>query len=122
MIDKMGDNGKFLELLAVAVAGGQTVRAAAKACSCSARHSYRVSATTEFKTRVSELRSEMTNAAVGSLSAAAAEAVAVFRELLANTNEPSIRLNASKSILNALGPMSELGELRERLGVLESER
>ena len=122
MTDETGDNGKFMELLAVAVAGGQTVKAAAESCSCSERQGYRISATPEFKSRVSAIRAEMTSQAVGELSAAASEAVATIRELLASTNEPSVRLNAAKAIMNALGPMSELGELRERLAALESGR
>ena len=115
-------NGKFFELLATSVACGQTIKAAAESCSCSERQGYRISSTAEFKARVSEIRSEMTNAAVGELSAAASEAVATLRGLLANTNESSTRLNAAKAILNALGPLSELGELRERLAALEQER
>ena len=122
MSDETADNGKFMELLAVAVAGGQTVKAAAESCSCSERQGYRISATPEFKSRVSAIRAEMTSQAVGELSAAASEAVATIRELLASTNEPSVRLNAAKAILNALGPMSELGELRERLATLEQSR
>ncbi len=116
------DNGKFFELLAVAVASGSTVKAAAESCNCSERQGYRISAMPEFKSRVADIRSEMTSQAVGELSAAASEAVATIRELLASTNEPSVRLNAAKAILNALGPLSELGELRERLSVLEAER
>ena len=122
MIDETGDNGKFMELLAVAVAGGQTVKAAAESCSCSERQGYRISATPEFKSRVSAIRAEMTSQAVGELSAAASEAVTTIRELLASTNEPSVRLNAAKAILNALGPLSELGELRSRLDALEQTR
>ena len=116
------DSGRFNELLAVAVAGGSTIRAAAESCGCSERQGYRVAASPEFKSRVSEIRAEMTSAAVGELSAAASEAVACISELLASTNEPSVRLNAAKAILNALGPMSELGELRSRLDALESGR
>ena len=122
MTDETGDNGKFMELLAVAVAGGQTVKAAAESCSCSERQGYRISATPEFKSRVSAIRAEMTSQAVGELSAAASEAVTTIRELLASTNEPSVRLNAAKAILNALGPLSELGELRSRLDALEQSR
>ncbi len=116
------DNGKFLELLAVAVAGGATVKAAAESCGCSERHAYRISAQPEFRQRVSEIRAEMTSAAVGELSSAASEAVATLRELLTSANEPSVRLNAAKAILNALGPLSELSELRARLEALESGR
>ena len=120
MESETSDSGRFTELLAVAVAAGQTIRAAAESCGCSERQGYRVAASPEFKSRVSEIRSEMTNAAVGELSAAASVAVATIRELLTAENEPSVRLNAAKAILNALGPLSELGELRQRLEALES--
>jgi HEAT repeat protein len=116
------ENGKFLELLAVAVACGATVKAAAESCGCSERHAYRISSDPAFRQRVSDLRSEMTSAAVGELSAAASEAVATLRELLSGENEPSVRMNAAKAILNALGPLSELTELRQRLEQLESGR
>ena len=120
--DNAADDGRFWQVLAVAVAAGSSVKAAAESCSCSERQGYRISATPEFKSRVSAIRAEMTSQAVGELSAAASEAVATIRELLASTNEPSVRLNAAKAILNALGPMSELGELRSRLDALEQSR
>ena len=116
------DPGRFVELLAAHVAVGKTIVAAAELCGCSERHGYRISSTPEFKTRISELRSEMTNSIVGELSAAASEAVTTIRELLASTHEPSVRLNAAKAILNALGPLSELGELRARIDKLEQEK
>ena len=113
------DSGSFEEL-AVKIAAGATVRAAADELGIPERTAYRQSGSPEFKSRVSAIRSEMTSQAVGELSAAASEAVATIRELLASTNEPSVRLNAAKAILNALGPLSELGELRERLAALEA--
>ena len=122
MSDETADSGKFFELLAVAVAIGRTVRAAAESCGCSERQAYRISATPEFKHRVSEIRSEMTNAAVGLISTAASEAVTTIRELLDSTNEPPVRLNAAKAILANLAQLSELGELRQRLDRLEQEQ
>ena len=121
MIDdtQTDDSGRFFELLAVAVAGGSSIRDAARSCGCSERQGYRLSGSAEFKQRVAALRSEMTSAAVGELSSAASEAVQTIRGLLADTNEPAVRLNAAKAILNALGPLSELAELRVRLDALE---
>lgn len=119
--DSGRDSGSFEEL-AVAIAAGATVRAAADELGIPERTAYRQSGSPEFKCRVSAIRSEMTFAAVGSLSAGASEAVACIRELLASTNEPSVRLNAAKAILANLGPLSELSELRARLEALESER
>ena len=113
------DSGRFLESIALAVAGGSTIRAAAELAGCSERQGYRIAATAEFKQRVSELRSEVSSATVGRLTTAASTAADTLLELLSSTNEPSVRLNASKAILAALGPMAELGELRSRLDALE---
>ena len=115
------DSGSFEEL-AAAVAGGATVRAAADELGIPERTAYRQSGSPEFKCRVSAIRSEMTNAAVGSLSAAASEAVACIRELLGSANEPAVRLNAAKAIMNALRPLTEHCELRQRLDSLEQTR
>ena len=113
------DSGSF-EALAVAIAAGATVRAAADELGIAERTAYRQSGSPEFKCRVSAIRAELTFAAVGSLAAGASEAVATIRELLTAENEPAIRLNAAKAILTQLGPLSELGELRQRLEALEA--
>ncbi len=113
------DNGRFFALLAAGVACGKTIRSAAEEIDCSERQAYRISALPEFKSRVSELRSEITSEAVGKLTSAATQAADTMTELLSPTNEPSVRLNASKAILNALGPISDLGELRSRIEALE---
>ena len=119
MTQKSADSGRFFELLAAHVAAGSTVRAAAESCGCSERQGYRVSATPGFRSRVAEIRSEMTSAAVGQLSAAVSAAVTTIRKLLGEDYEPTVRLNAAKAILNTLGPLSELGELRQRSDALE---
>jgi hypothetical protein len=75
-----------------------------------------------MKTRVSQLRSLITNEAVGLITTAAARASATLTSLLDEANEPSVRLNASKAILNALAPLTELNELRSRLDELEKQR
>lgn len=119
---KFSPNGKYFELLTTAVAGGQSIRAAAATCGCSESHAYHFSHTQEFKQRVNELRTEATSEALGRLSSAATAAVATLIQLLKPDNEPSIRMNAAKAILNSLGPMAELSELRARLDAIESQR
>ncbi len=119
---KFTNGGKYLELIARAVASGSTVKAAAADSGCSESHAYRVSSSDQFRQRVYELRSEITSEAMGKLTAAATQAVDTLTALLAETSEPSIRLNAAKAILANLGPMSELAELRSRLDALELER
>ena len=113
------DSGRFLESIALSVAAGSTIRAAAELAGCSERQGYRIAALPEFRQRVSELRSEITSESVGILTQAASQASRTLLALLSSTNEPSIRLQASKAILAALGPISELAELRSRLDALE---
>jgi len=110
---------KFAEPMAIAVAAGSSIKAAAEAVRCSTQTAYNISATSEFRSRVSEIRSELTTAAVGRLTAAASEAVDTLRSLLDAANEPSVRLNAAKAILANLGPISEHGELRQRIDAIE---
>ncbi len=116
----MDNQSKFFESLAVAVAGGSTIANAAVQASCSVSHAYRLAKQPSFRQRVSELRSEATDRAVGLLAEAAVEAVSVLRQSLAS-EKPADRIAAAKAILAAVGPMSELGELRERLSRIELE-
>ena len=111
-----------LEPLAAADASGSTIRAAAESIGISERSGYRISGTEEFRIRVAALRSEIASVAVGKLTSAASQAVDTLRELLGSTNEPKVRIDASKLILNSLGPLTEHCELRSRLDALESGR
>jgi len=107
------------EPLSVSVAGGSSIRAAAVTVGCSEQTAYNLSASQEFRQRVFELRASMTAEAVGRLTACCSEAVTTLQELLSSTNEPAVRLNAAKAILNTLGPLSEANEIRQRLMALE---
>lgn len=117
--DKFQDS-KFIEALAVAVACGQTIQAAADGSGCSVHHAYKLRASDTFKQRVAEIRTEATSQAVGRLSAAASKAIDVLERLMLESNPPAVQLNAAKAILASLGPMAELGELRARIDALES--
>ena len=110
---------RFLEPLAIQVAGGQSIKAGADIVGCSTQTAYNLSSTVEFRRRVAELRSEITSGTVGTLTTAASQAASTLIELLDESQEPSIRLQASKAILAAVGPISELGELRARLDAIE---
>ena len=118
-MSKTAGNGKFFELVAVAVACGKTLKAAAEACGCSERQAYRISGSPEFKQRVDELRTEATSQAIGALTSASLTAVETLKSLTSAEIEPKVRLDASKAILSALGPLSELGEIRTRIAKLE---
>lgn len=114
----MAKKSRFSDALALEVAGGSSVRDAARVAGCSESAAYHLSSTPEFRQRVNEIRSEITAGAVGSLTAGARQAVETLRVLLSN-EEASIQLQSAKAILSLVGPLSELGELRARLDSLE---
>lgn len=117
----MAKNGRFFEALTVAVAGGESVKAAAKACGCSPRQAYRLAAGGAFRSRVAELRTAAVEAAVGALSESARGAVAVLSSIMADAEQKSgDRIAAAKSLLGLLGPVAELAELRARLDRIEA--
>lgn len=116
----MTKKSKFFELLAVEVAGGASIKAAANVVHCSINTAYHISSDPAFNQRVAAIRSEITSSTVGILTQAATRAAQTLLELLGKENEPPIRLNAAKAVLLQLGPLTELGELRQRIDKLES--
>ena len=117
-----GKKGKFFELLAVEVASGSTIKAAAKTVGCALQTAYNISGDPAFNQRVGVIRSEAITSAVGRLSTVASQAVDTLVSLMGLENEPSVRMNAAKAILLQLGPLTELGELRERIDRLEGSK
>ena len=115
----MASNGRF-ESMALALASGSSIKAASQSVGVSVRQGYRIASTDKMRSRVNEIRSEITREAVGQLTLGATKAAATLVSLLDEAHEPSTRLNASKAILNALAPLSELAELRSRLDALEA--
>ena len=116
--EEMAGNGRFSELLAISVAAGKSVKAGAAELNCSERHAYRLAATADFRTMVSEIRTAAISAACGELTSAAVLAV---RKLVALLDDPQFGLQAAKAILASVAPLSELGELRSRLDALEAQ-
>ena len=116
----MANPSKYFEPVAVHVAAGCTIRDAAAKSNCSERTAYNFSRLQAFRSRVSELRAEMTSRAVGELAAGAALAVQTLVELLQPVHEPQTRLNAAKALLGLLGPLQDAHELRQRITDLET--
>jgi len=116
---QMAASGKF-ESLALLLASGTSVKNASQQLGIGARTAYRIASSDKMRSRVNEIRSEITREAVGVLTLGATKAASTLVSLLDEANEPSTRLNASKAILNALAPISELAELRSRLDQLEA--
>jgi hypothetical protein len=114
-------NSRFLPILAASVAAGSSIRDAAQAAGCSESNAYTISRTTEFREQVASIRNEAIAAAVGVLSSAATLAAQTLVALLSEDNEAKDRLAAARLILANLGPVSEIGELRERITKIESQ-
>lgn len=114
-------NSRFLPILAASVAAGSSIRDAAQAAGCSESNAYTISRTPEFRTQVASIRNEAIAAAVGVLSDAASKAAKTLVALLDEEFEAKDRLAAARLILANLGPVSEIGELRERITKIESQ-
>jgi len=112
---------KHLEILSAHVANGKTIRAAAELIGISEATAYAVSSSDEFRLTVGRLRTEAVNAAVGVLSRAATTAAETLVSMLGEDQEPKDRLTAARLILSNLGPVTDLGELRERVSKIESQ-
>jgi len=106
------------ELLALALATGQTVRGAAEVAGIGERTATRRWADPGFRTRVSALRGELLGTAVGKLADAAAQAADTLTALLGAESE-AVRLAAARTILETGHRLREGAELEERLSVLE---
>src|SRR5438309_1582985 len=85
--------------LALRLARGESVAAAAKAMNVPERTAYRWASAADFKARVRELRREMVAAAVGRLSYVADAAVVTLASLLKSEHPASVRCGAARAIL-----------------------
>lgn len=117
---KKSKPSRFFEPLAVAVASGHSIRAAADVAKCGTQTAYNLSSSPEFRRRVIELRSEICERAVGRLADGAAMAVDTLIELCGTSNPPAVRATAAKSILASLPTLSEYSELRQRIDAIEN--
>ena len=111
---------RYLEILAVRVAAGSSIRDSAANIGCSESTAYQISSSTEFKQRVSELRTQATDQAVGKLSELACQAVQVLAVVMSDADaRAGDRIRAAVAVLTMLSPISELHELRQRIDTLE---
>ena len=104
--------------LLLALATGASVRDAAKKARVSERTVHRRLEAEEFRRELSVTRNRMFERAVGALADASIESVRVLRELLAADSE-SVRLGASRTVLEAGIKLRDAVELAERLAKLE---
>jgi len=108
------------ETLAVALATGQTLRAAAETAGIGERTATRRWADAAFRRRVAELRGDMVQRSLGRMADGMSEAAEVLRKLLAAESE-SVRLGAARSLLELGVKLRESVELEQRLADLEQQ-
>jgi hypothetical protein len=106
------------EALALALATGQTLRAAAGAVGVAERTATRRWADPAFRRRVVELRGELVGLALGRLADGMADAAAKLRQLLDAQSE-AVRLGACRAMLELGVKLRESVELEARLQALE---
>lgn len=107
------------EALAAALATGQTLRAAAVTAGIAERTAARRWADPAFRRRVSDLRGQLVNAAVGRLADGMGDAADVLRKLLAADSE-NVRLGAARSLIELGVKLRESVELEERIADIEN--
>ena len=110
-----------IDALAVAVARGQSVSAAARSLGLQERNARRISTTVEFKNQVKDIRASVISQSVGALGVVAVKAISVLRHLLEYEDE-DIKLKASKELLANMLAVREHADLSARIDALEAER
>jgi hypothetical protein len=117
----MADNGRRKrgdDALALALAGGKSLRDAAVAAGIAERTATRRWAEPAFRRHVAELRTEMVTQALGRIADGMADAAATLRKLLKAKSE-SVRLSACRALLELGVKLRESVELEERFAELE---
>ncbi|MFO0798562.1 MAG: hypothetical protein U0804_13890 [Gemmataceae bacterium] len=109
------------DALALSLACGATVEAAARQAGVSDRTVYRRLRKPEFQRRVKEARTDLVRRSAGLLSAASGEAVRTLLALMKESAPPSARLGAAKAVLELGIKVRELAELEAELRELEQQ-
>jgi hypothetical protein len=107
------------DALAVAIACGSTVEAAAVKAGISPRTAFKRMADPAFQQRLGRVRAEMVGRATAMLTAAAMEAVKTLLDLQGKTVAASARLGAAKAVLELGNRLRLEGELVGRLESIE---
>jgi hypothetical protein len=110
---RKGDAG-----LVTALAGGQTIRDAARASGVSEATVYRRLEDPAFRQQVAEARGKLIDGALGQLADASTQAVTTLRALLGAEGE-LVRLGSARAILELGHKLRESVEMEARIAALE---
>ena len=111
---------KYMQVLAASVASGMSVKDAAVIAGCTESTAYSISCSDEFRHEVNRLRTQAMEQAVGVLTNAATKAAQSLVKLLDSEDE-KIVLSAASKLMDRVGPMQELHELRSRIDAIEKQ-
>jgi hypothetical protein len=106
------------EAVALALASGQTIKAAAAAAQVGEKTARNWMGEPEFAARVGELRAAMLEQAMSRLTRTTTRAAGVLRELLDSADE-KVRLRAAQQVLEQATRLRETVTVEQRLRVLE---
>jgi hypothetical protein len=118
---KTKKTSKTDENLLMAIACGATVEVAAHKAGLSERTVYRRLDDPDFRRLINRYRSDMVLRSSGMLTAAAMQAVKTMLGLMEPNNPASVRLGASRAVLELGIRLREMHEVEERLAVLEEQ-
>ncbi len=116
----MAGNGRLRESVAVALAGGQSIRKAASAAGTSESSVYRWLRDTEFTDRVQAIRTEMYSEATGKLCKIAGKAADLLGTLLASEDE-KVALGAAREVLGAALKAREAIDVLQQIADLKQQ-
>jgi hypothetical protein len=122
MQENNNENGRFHRddsPLLVALASGASIRKAAATAGISEATVMRRLEEEAFRRELSKLRAQMIDRAIGKLASSLTAASATLRKLLKASSE-TVRLGASRAIVELYVRAKEAGELEQRLSELES--
>ena len=115
----MADKAGRTDALILALARGNTIRAAAKMSGYSERQAHRLASDPAIKANVAAVRSGLISQAVGMLAATSADAAKAMGKLLTDKSA-TVRLAASKAVLETAVKLRDATEIEERLTALEA--
>jgi transposase-like protein len=117
MSENVRRNGRPIAILALA--GGDTVAAAARKARVTDRTVYRWLQEEGFREELAAARAEMFSRALGCMADGAVSGALVLRQLCLKATSENVRLGAARALLE-LGPkLRESVELEQRLQALE---
>jgi AcrR family transcriptional regulator len=111
--------GSADDVIAVALAGGQTVADAARNAGVAERTVYRRLEDTTFRRRVNELRADLVERALGRLTEGMTQAADRLMALVASKDE-QVALRAARTVLELVPRLRESVEMERRLLDLEA--